>query len=254
MQDSYNTRSKTWEDVLVNVLSITVNCGVAYFAAYYLFPRIINRVLDSSTSKTSAFSTMEALAKKLNRKDLADFIPNKYESIILQDVCSMKSSNITFADVGGLDTQIDKIRESVIVPIKMWEKFKHISLSSQYPSGMLLYGRPGTGKTLCVKALANETDAILISIKSSTLMDKYFGESQKLVTALFSLARRLGPTIIFVDEIDTLIKKRGNGGSSGEGHDGHDGLQGAFLAEWDGLKQSEESNSPPVIVIGATNR
>ena len=74
MQDSYNTRSKTWEDVLVNVLSITVNCGVAYFAAYYLFPRIINRVLDSSTSKTSASSTMEALAKKLNRKDLADYV------------------------------------------------------------------------------------------------------------------------------------------------------------------------------------
>ena len=254
MQDSAGNRSKSWGDVLTNILSITVNCGVAYFAAYYLFPKIINRVLDSSNSNSNAEASMDALAKKLNRKDLIGFVPNKYESIILQDVCSMKTSNITFADVGGLEAQIEKIKESIIVPIKMWNAFKDRKVALQYPSGMLLYGRPGTGKTLCVQALANETDATLISIKSSTLMDKYYGESQKLVTALFSVARRLGPTIVFVDEIDTLIRKRGAG--SGEGHEGHDTLQGAFLAEWDGLKQAEGTGGAiaPVIVIGATNR
>jgi len=152
----------------------------------------------------------------------------------LNDICGEDTSDVKFSDIGGLESQIHKIKENIIVPLKLWKVLNAKGKSVSYPSGMLLYGKPGTGKTYCVRALANETDATLISIKASTLLDKYFGESQKLVTALFSVARKLAPSIIFIDEIDTLLRKRGS--SSGtEGHGGMDGVQGSFLAEWDGI-------------------
>jgi ATPase family AAA domain-containing protein 1 len=96
-----------------------------------------------------------------------------------------------------------------------------------------------------------------LNIKASSLTDKFFGESDHLVTAMFSLARKLGPTVVFIDEIETLLRKRGNGAG---GSDALHSMQGVFLSEWDGLGALNNSDNAqgapeaPVIIMGATNR
>ena len=115
------------------------------------------------------------------------------------------------------------------MPMKIWKYYKNLDSSfSSCPSGVILYGLPGTGKTLTAKAIANgsvekkllrkiiltfvfvflEAGATFINVKASNLTDKYFGETDKLVTALFKIARKLAPSVVFIDEIETLLKKR----------------------------------------------
>jgi hypothetical protein len=99
----------------------------------------------------------------------------------------------------------------------------------QCPAGVLLYGKPGTGKTMCAKALASESGAVFLNIKASSVVDKWLGESDKLITAAFTLARKLAPTIMFIDELDTIFKKREGGGDT-TGAMGT--MQGTLLAEY----------------------
>ena len=108
---------------------------------------------------------------------------------------------------------------------------------------MLLYGPPGTGKTLSARAIAKESGATFVAIKCSTIMSKWYGETNKTITALFSVARKLAPSIIFLDEVDTLL------GSRGTDSPAHNSMLGNMLMEWDGL-----SGSAPVMVLGTTNR
>ena len=104
---------------------------------------------------------------------------------------------------------------------------------------------------MTAKAIAKEAGATFINVKTSTLIDKYVGETDKLVHGLFCFARKLAPSIIFIDEIDTLLSSRGAGGSFGAKV--YDTMQGIFLQEWDGLSTTTGANGP-VIVLGATNR
>lgn len=246
------------DDDFYSVVAFGIRVAISLAVMYYAVPQLINHTLDSVTGENKDSSNGgNLLAQKLKRDDLKKLSLSKHELIIANDVMAKDTSSVTFEDVGGLDKEIQTIKESLIVPMRLWKLFEGRKVLS-YPTGILLYGKPGTGKTLCVQALANETDAALICIKSSTLLDKYLGESQKLVSALFSLARMLAPCIIFIDEIDTLLKPRSNSGESF--HVAVDGMQGAFLAEWDGLQKMSKADGenhkmdPPVIVVGATNR
>ena len=121
-------------------------------------------------------------------------------------------SNLTLsADIGGLDPIIDQLRESVIYPLCAPQLFESAAGLFAAPKGVLLYGPPGCGKTLLAKALAKESGATFINLHVSTLTDKWFGESNKLVAALFSLAHKLSPAIIFIDEIDSFMRERNRG-------------------------------------------
>jgi SpoVK/Ycf46/Vps4 family AAA+-type ATPase len=111
--------------------------------------------------------------------------------------------------------------------------------------GVLFYGPPGTGKTLTARALARESGAAFLPVSISTMESKWVGESQKIVRALFSLARKLAPTIVFIDEIDVMLTNRGSGT-----HEHSARVIAEFLSQWDGLT----SSSHGVVVIGATNR
>jgi transitional endoplasmic reticulum ATPase len=154
--------------------------------------------------------------------------------------------NIGWADIGGLDQAQLKLKEGVELPLKNPEAFHKLGIRSA--KGFLLYGPPGTGKTLLAKAVAKEAEANFISIKSSDLLSKWYGESEQQIARLFARARQVAPCVIFIDEIDSLVPARGMGGGGGEPQvTGR--VVNTILAEMDGMEVLQS-----VVLIGATNR
>jgi len=152
--------------------------------------------------------------------------------------------NVSWDDVGGLDQLKEELREAVEWPIKYKEAFDYVNVET--PKGILLYGQPGTGKTLIAKAIAKMTESNFISIKGPELLSKWVGESEKGVREIFRKARQVAPCIIFLDEIDALVPRRGSGGS---GSHVSENVVSQILTEIDGLEELHN-----VLIIGATNR
>ena len=152
--------------------------------------------------------------------------------------------DVSWNDVGGLDELKEELKEAVEWPIKYKDAYDYVDVES--PKGILLHGPPGTGKTLIAKALAKTTESNFISIKGPELLSKWVGESEKGVREIFRKARMAAPCIIFLDEVDALVPKRGSGGSNSHVTEN---VVSQILTEIDGL---EELNN--VLIIGATNR
>ena len=152
--------------------------------------------------------------------------------------------NVSWDDVGGLDQLKEELREAIEWPIKHKEAFDYVNVET--PKGVLLYGPPGTGKTLIAKALAKMTESNFINIKGPELLSKWVGESEKGVREIFRKARQAAPCIIFLDEIDALVPRRGSGSS-----DSHvtENVVSQILTEIDGLEELHN-----VLIVGATNR
>jgi 26S proteasome regulatory subunit T2 len=119
----------------------------------------------------------------------------------------------SYADIGGLYDQIQEIKEAVEMPLTHPELYEEIGIKP--PKGVVLYGEPGTGKTLLAKAVANQTSATFLRVVGSELVQKYLGEGPKLVRELFRVADDLSPSIVFIDEVDAVGSKRKNSNSSG---------------------------------------
>lgn len=117
-----------------------------------------------------------------------------------------KAPQETYADIGGLDSQIQEIKEAVELPLTHPEMYEDIGIKP--PKGVILYGEPGTGKTLVGKAVANATSATFLRVVGSELIQKYLGEGPKLVRELFRVADDVSPCIVFIDEIDAVGSKR----------------------------------------------
>jgi len=150
--------------------------------------------------------------------------------------------DVKWDDVGGLESIKQELKESIEWPIKYFNTFKE--LNTYPPKGILLYGAPGTGKTLLAKAVANECGANFISVRGSSLVSKYMGESEKKIHDIFKKAKQVSPTILFFDEIDGLIPRRSTSGSNME-----ERIITQFLIEMDGVEELKE-----VVVLAATNR
>lgn len=157
----------------------------------------------------------------------------------------IEKPEISWKDIGGAEEQIREIREVIELPLKNPQLFEKIGI--QPPKGALLYGSPGTGKTLLAKAVANSTNATFIEVVASELVQKFIGEGARLVKEIFQLAREKAPSIIFIDELDALAARRMDIGTSGEREVQRTFMQ--LLAEIDGFK-----NLGNVKVIGCTNR
>ncbi|MAZ23743.1 MAG: proteasome-activating nucleotidase [Euryarchaeota archaeon] len=153
--------------------------------------------------------------------------------------------DVTFDDIGGLDEQISKLKETVELSFRNPEAFRRFGIEP--PKGILLTGSPGTGKTLLAKAVANSTDAVFLGIVASELAQKYIGEGGRLVRELFDLARNRAPAIVFIDELDAIGSKRLDTATSGDREVQRTLMQ--LLAELDGFESLEN-----VKVIAATNR
>ncbi|HSD04771.1 MAG TPA: CDC48 family AAA ATPase [Nitrosopumilaceae archaeon] len=152
--------------------------------------------------------------------------------------------NVTWDEVGGLESLKEELRESIEWPLKHKEAFEHTNVSP--PKGILLHGPPGTGKTLIAKAVAHTTESNFISIKGPELLSKWVGESEKGVREIFRKARQAAPCIIFLDEVDAIAPSRGSGSSDSNVTER---VVSQILTELDGLEELHN-----VVVIGATNR
>lgn len=184
------------------------------------------------------------------RRRRGDLKLTQYEQAIAMDVVAPEDIQISFEDIGGLDHIIDELKESVIYPLTMPHLYASNSSLLAAPSGVLLYGPPGCGKTMLAKALASGSGACFINLHISTLTEKWYGDSNKLVNAVFSLARKLQPSIVFIDEIDAVLGTR----RSGE-HEASGMVKAEFMTHWDGLTSANSTGEPQrIVVLGATNR
>ncbi|GAB3683201.1 proteasome-activating nucleotidase [Salinarchaeum chitinilyticum] len=156
-----------------------------------------------------------------------------------------ESPGVTYSDIGGLEEQLLEVRETVEMPLIKPQDFETVGIEP--PSGVLLHGPPGTGKTMLAKAVAEETDATFIKMAGSELVHKFIGEGAKLVRDLFQVAREHEPAVIFIDEIDAIAAKRTDSKTSGDAEVQRTMMQ--LLSEMDGFEDRGE-----IRIIAATNR
>ncbi|PAX07914.1 CDC48 family AAA ATPase [Sphingomonas lenta] len=156
----------------------------------------------------------------------------------------VEAPRVRWEDVGGLDEAQMRLKEGVELPLKDPDAFRRLGIRPA--KGFLLYGPPGTGKTLLAKAVAREAEANFIATKSSDLLSKWYGESEQQIARLFQRARQVAPTVIFIDELDSLVPARGGGLGEPQVTER---VVNTILAEMDGLEELQS-----VVVIGATNR
>ncbi len=183
----------------------------------------------------------------LNQRTFAimEVLPTKLDPFVKGMEVIDSIPDITYSDVGGLEEQIVEVRETVELPLKKPELFKKIGIDP--PKGVLLFGAPGTGKTLLAKAVAHETEATFIRIIGSELVQKFIGEGARLVREIFNLAKQKAPTILFIDELDAIGSQRLKIATSGDREVQRTLMQ--LLSELDGFEQRGD-----VKIIGATNR
>ncbi|CAH9111199.1 unnamed protein product [Cuscuta europaea] len=170
---------------------------------------------------------------------------NEFEKRIRPEVIPAHEIGVTFEDVGSLDEIKESLQELVMLPLRRPDLFNGGLLKPC--RGILLFGPPGTGKTMMAKAIANEAGASFINVSMSTITSKWFGEDEKNVRALFTLAAKVSPTIIFVDEVDSMLGQRTRAGE----HEAMRKIKNEFMTHWDGLLTKSGER---ILVLAATNR
>ncbi|XVF53495.1 hypothetical protein PTKIN_Ptkin05aG0103700 [Pterospermum kingtungense] len=170
---------------------------------------------------------------------------NEFEKRIRPEVIPANEIGVTFSDIGAMDEIKESLQELVMLPLRRPDLFKGGLLKPC--RGILLFGPPGTGKTMLAKAIANEAGASFINVSMSTITSKWFGEDEKNVRALFTLAAKVAPTIIFVDEVDSMLGQRTRVGE----HEAMRKIKNEFMTHWDGLLTKAGER---ILVLAATNR
>ncbi|KAG2416622.1 ATPase family AAA domain-containing protein [Aspergillus terreus] len=265
-----SARGPRWQQFLQELVMVAGTSASAYFLIRYLLSRLdfdpesqkkeeqrrksaaILRRLDGGdeSEEESPRRGGSNSSKRSRRQKRGELTLNQYEQAIAMDVVAPDDIAVSFEDIGGLDEIIEELKESVIYPLTMPHLYASTSSLLTAPSGVLLYGPPGCGKTMLAKALAHESGACFINLHISTLTEKWYGDSNKLVNAVFSLARKLQPSIVFIDEIDAVLGTR----RSGE-HEASGMVKAEFMTHWDGLTSANSLGEPQrVVVLGATNR
>ncbi len=197
--------------------------------SFYSFNRRVDLIVVDYSPKSAAvrihFGTKIILSEKTHK-----------------ELTELEISRVSYEDIGGLGEEIQKIREMIELPLRHPELFKRIGINP--PKGVLLHGVPGTGKTLLARAVAYETEAYFLTISGPEIMSKFYGQSEENLRKIFKEAKENAPSIIFIDELDSIAPKRGEITGEVERR-----VVAQLLSLMDGLEGRGE-----IIVIGATNR
>lgn len=231
-----------------DIVHMVLRVSIASVVTYYSLKWMMNQLDPTNKSKKKARARAEQQLKRLTASEGLQVSVNSlsdYELVIASHLVIPEDITVTWKNIAGLDSVIQELRESVVYPVR----HRHLFSSSelwQAPKGVLLHGPPGCGKTLIAKATAKEAGMRFVNLDVAMLTDKWYGESQKLASAVFSLAVKLQPCIIFIDEIDSFLRSR-----SSQDHEATAMMKTQFMMLWDGLSTDADQT---VIVMGATNR
>jgi len=224
------------------VLGLIVRLAALTTVSYFTMKLLVDAIDPTRKQKLAAQKKAEQLLASLGIQP--DVQLTEYEMSIASQLVDPATIGVKFTDIAGQAELVEELRQVVITPIQRRDMFAGSDLMT-VPKGVLLHGPPGCGKTMLAKATAAEAGARFINLDIASLTDKWYGESQKLAGAVFTLARKIQPCIIFIDEIDSLLRVR-----TQQDHEATAMIKAQFMQLWDGL--ATDSNS--VVVMGATNR
>ncbi|KAF9194353.1 hypothetical protein BGZ51_000103 [Haplosporangium sp. Z 767] len=199
-------------------------------------------IAGGQVAPTAAAGHNSVLAETKSKVSRLKNIDSKLANMILNEVL-VDGATVTWDDIAGLSFAKQALKEIVILPALRPELFTGLRAPAK---GVLLFGPPGTGKTMLAKAVAQESKATFFSISASSLTSKFVGESEKLVRTLFAIAQELQPSVIFIDEVDSILTER-----SENEHEASRRLKTEFLLQFDGAGSNSDDR---VLVMGATNR
>ncbi|XP_078159905.1 uncharacterized protein LOC144555446 isoform X1 [Carex rostrata] len=208
-----------------------------------------SKLVLSSESIQHGLSMLQNIQgdSKGTKKSLKDVATeNEFEKKLLAEVIPSNEIGVSFDDIGALEKVKETLKELVMLPLQRPELFRKGQLMKPC-KGILLFGPPGTGKTMLAKAVATEAGANFINISMSSITSKWFGEGEKYVKALFSLASKISPSVIFIDEVDGFLGRRENPSE----HEAMRKMKNEFMVNWDGLRTKDRER---VLVLAATNR
>jgi ATPase family AAA domain-containing protein 1 len=240
-------------DLVGVAVELLLNIGIALVSSM-LLTMLIRRTLkgvlpqsDDSTNSAleqrSVHSRLARIRSKLGHDGPPPTLTPR-EVQMADEILDPAEIECSFADIGGLDAVKQELYELAVLPLVRPDLFAFSKLV-QPVKGILLYGQPGTGKTMLAKSLAKESEAIFLPLQLSKILNKYWGESNKLIAATFSLAHKIQPAVIFIDELDTFLKNSNSETAY------MDSIKAEFLTLWDGVSTVSTSR---VLVLGATNK